>query len=432
MKALRSTALTVILFIAIFSFNPVKAAIADTSLADNISTQLHNKKQLPLYFPLSVKRFYTARDFKPVWLKKEKGETGHAWQAMLLLDCVLQYGLAHADYHPDELRYDLLHDIFEKPGSISKDKQARFELMLTDAMFTLMNHLHYGKLNPEYPANRIDAGLGGSRVEAILGIALAQADISPTLLAVQPKSVAYLELQQWMHKWKGQYVGDCYEVPEENVRKVAINMERLRWADIGEGPYMQVNIPSFMLSVYLADSTYQFKIVTGSPTTPTPLLKSEIYAVTAVPRLEIPGQLRTIEVTPRSIAKQAGLSTSLLVFPFASRYKIDMIEMTAPDWFKSSHRAFSRGNIGVEAPEKLASLLLKADGQANQSAMLLKTRQGGKGHVFRLKAPMPLKITYLTCFIKDGQLVNYEDVYQLDAKLEQAIYHTLPDRLAGR
>ncbi|MGY4386476.1 hypothetical protein ACVWYN_003531 [Pedobacter sp. UYP24] len=28
---------------------------------------------------------------------------------------------------------------------------------------------------------------------------------------------------------KGQYVGDCYEIPESEVRKIAINMERLRW-----------------------------------------------------------------------------------------------------------------------------------------------------------------------------------------------------------
>lgn len=417
--------------ILLTSWSVASASGIDTSLATRINTELHAEKQLPLYFPRSVKRFYTARNFQSAWLIRKKGETGHAWQAMLLLDCVLQYGLSHADYHPDELRYDLLHDIFEQPDKISEDRQARFELMLTDAMLTLMDHLHYGKLNPELPAIRIDAGEGDTRMESVLSTALARTDISEALLSVQPKGQAYMEMQRWMHKWKGQYLDDCYEVPEENVRKVAINMERLRWAAIGDGPYVQIDIPSFTLTLFLPDSTYHFKVVTGSRATPTPLLQSAIYAVNVVPKTELPDQLRTLELLPQS-TPQTGKAGSLLNFHFSSRNKIDLIEIKQTAWFKRNQRALSQGNIGVEKPEKLAALLLKADRQEGKIALLRRTRLAGNARTFRLQKPMPLKVTYLTCRFQDGQLVAYPDIYQLDTKLEQAIYHQLPTRPAGR
>ena len=416
----------------LFGLSVAAAAVADTSLADEISTQLHAKKQLPLYFPLSVSRFYMTQNFQQAWLKREPGEVGHQWQAMLLLDCVLQYGLAHSDYHPDELRYELLHDIYDAPGMVSKDKQARFDIMLTDAVLTILNHLHYGKINPEFTAARVDAGQGDMMMETVLAKALTQTDITPVLLSVQPKSPAYVSMQLWMRKWKGQLVDDCYTVPEENVRKVAINMERLRWADIGDGPYVQVNIPSYTLSLFLKDSTYRFKIITGAWTTPTPLLQSSLYSINTVSRTELSDQLRTMELLPNTMAKHTGPAKSLLVFLFSSRYKIDLIEMPEPSLFKNTQRALSHGNIGIEDARQLADLLLAAQGDGNRLTQLHQAVASGKSHAFSLKNPIPFKVTYITCLIKDGQLVTYNDVYQLDGKLEQAVYHNPPPALAGR
>lgn len=401
-----------------------KAAVIDTGLADQISLQLHAKKQLPLYFPLSVKRFYVSQNFQPVWLKQGKDEAGQTWQAMLLMDCVLEYGLAHSDYHPDELRYELLHEIFEQPDKISKERQARFDIMLTDAMLTILNHLHYGKLNPELPLASIDAGQGDVRMDVVLMNALLQNNIMPSVLAVQPKSQAYISMQQWLHKWKGQYLDDCYEVPEASVRKVAVNMERLRWADIGEKPYIQVNIPSFTLSLFLKDTTYRFKVVTGSPSTPTPLLQSAIYSVAAVPRAELPNQLRIMEQVPNMLAKRPGQAKALLVFLFANRHRIDLVEMPETAWFKATQRAFSRGNIGLEEPQRFAELLLATQGAAGQTALLRQSVTSGKSRALPLKTPVPFKVTYLTCMVRDGQVVTYGDIYQLDGKLEQALYQT--------
>ncbi|MBB5396883.1 hypothetical protein [Mucilaginibacter sp. AK015] len=402
---------------------PALALQPDPGLASQIRSQLQAKNKLALYFPRSVKRFYAARNFKPVWLIKETGETGHAWQAMLLLDCVVQYGLSYGDYHPDELKYGILRDIAEQPAKINRKQQARFEIMLTDAMLTLMVHLHYGKLNPDLPAAKIDAAYGDLRVETALAQALTQPDVTEKMLAVQPSGQAYQEMQNWMHKWKGQYLDDCYEVPEADVRKVAINMERLRWAAIGPGPYLQVDIPSFTLSLFLPDSVYRFKIVTGSRATPTPLLKSQLLAVSLVAGNSRP--YRQKHATPNQEDKKR----SLINFDFSGRGNLLMGEISEKAWFRQDMRALSIRNVGVDQAEKLAAILLQADRQPALVNALRHNRKAGRFMNVKLHKPVPLKITYLSCGFQDGQLITYPDIYQLDKKLEQAIYHELPKKL---
>ena len=414
------------LFLSFLNCGSALAFQTDTALASQIRVQLQVKKKLSLYFPRSVKRFYASRDFKPVWLIRERGETGHAWQAMLLLDCVLQYGLSHADYHPDELTYGVLHDIAEQSGKIGWEQQARFEIMLTDAMLTLMVHLHYGKLNPELPAVRVDAGRGDLRMETVLAQALSRPNIDETVLAVQPKGQAYQEMQYWMHKWKGLYLDDCYEVPEASVRKVAINMERLRWAAIGTGPYLQVDIPSFTLSLFLPDSVYRFKIIVGSRMTPTPLLRSHIVAINLVAENTWLDREKTLAVIPQN------KSRSLVKFVFSGRTTLNLGEIRETALFGRKVRALGLGDIGVDKADQLAALLLRADRQPAKQRALRQNRKAGQAMTINLHSPMPLKITYLSCGFQDAQLVTYPDIYQLDPKLEKAIYHEVPKKIAGR
>jgi murein L,D-transpeptidase YcbB/YkuD len=43
---------------------------------------------------------------------------------------------------------------------------------------------------------------------------------------------------------------------------------------------------------------------------------------------------------------------------------------------------------------------------------------------FVLKTPVPIKVTYLTCEVKEGVLITYKDIYDLDKSLEMALYNT--------
>lgn len=203
------------------------------STSMELSVQLKNQtRQSKLYYPKSVRRYYHQNGFQLMWIKN-KDQAKQTWEAMMLLDCVLQFGLSHADYHPRELIYDKLRTMINEPGEIAIGAQARFDILLTDALITLVNHLHYGKLNPYFSEKRIDELTKTAEFNAVdeLTKARLKADFTTAISTVQPKSKAYADLQSYMRLIKGQYVGDCYQTPESEVRKIAINMERLRWVE---------------------------------------------------------------------------------------------------------------------------------------------------------------------------------------------------------
>ena len=202
------------------------------SLAVQLRLQAQNpivtaikKSRVSLYYPRSVERFYKQNGYQLVWIAPDTVKT-HASEAMLMLDCVKLYGLSHADYHPKQLLYDQLHKLIEKGGT--KAEKAHYDILLTDAMIRLMNDLHYGKLNPVYTSAKIDRGVR-FRAEKELQIAIGNTTFLDAIDKSQPTSKLYLDMQDHMRLVVGQRSGDCYLIPPELVRKMAINLERLRW-----------------------------------------------------------------------------------------------------------------------------------------------------------------------------------------------------------
>src|SRR6187402_1169849 len=124
-------------------------------MAQNPVTDAIKRNRAGLYYPNSVERFYKENGYNLAWIAPDTIKT-HAWDAMLLLDCVLHYGLSHADYHPKQLQYVTLHKLINQKGTA--DENASYDVLLTDAMISFINNLHYGKLNPDYSPTKIDAG----------------------------------------------------------------------------------------------------------------------------------------------------------------------------------------------------------------------------------------------------------------------------------
>jgi murein L,D-transpeptidase YcbB/YkuD len=198
-----------LLFSMLFAQTRVYAQ--SSTISARLSTQLNSRtNQFTLRFPKSVKRYYVQNQLKMVWI--DKAQEKQTYEAMMLLDCVLQYGLAHADYHPTTLLYDNLQAMINEPEKISIEQRINFDIMLTDALITLINNLHYGKLNPHFQAKKLDAITRSIGFSAVAELARANAggDFTAAILTVQPKSKAYDDLQRYMRLVKGQYVGDCY------------------------------------------------------------------------------------------------------------------------------------------------------------------------------------------------------------------------------
>ncbi|HZY38372.1 MAG TPA: L,D-transpeptidase family protein [Mucilaginibacter sp.] len=438
----------------------------DSAIAGAIKAQLSDVKgQATLHFPKSVARFYNQSGFNAAWVEKVENPT-QTWEAMLMLDCVLQFGLSHDDYHPRELSYGLLHTILEKPTQVSAAEKAKYDILLTDALVTFTDHLHYGKLNPDFPAPKIDEGIpGGFNGDEALRAAISQPDFMKALIGVQPQSKAYADLQYHMHLLEGVYQGDCYDIPEETVRKMAINMERLRWASLNDSSYIQVNIPSFNLKYHLPDTTYEFKTVVGKPDWPTPTVNSAITYFTTAPEWRVPKKIFIKELLPKalknpdffesnqyalydkqgnyveadantlamvkqnpgnySLRQSSGCDNSLglIVFRFPNIFDIYLHDTPEKKYFKADERDFSHGCIRVEHAEKLADLILTRDGSENLIGVVHKAIAGYKTKDFKLNKPIPIKVTYITCEMQKGTLVTYKDIYDLDKRLEMVLYN---------
>ncbi|TSD66302.1 L,D-transpeptidase family protein [Inquilinus sp. KBS0705] len=431
-------------------------------LSAEIARQL-GKERLPLNFPLSVKRFYQQRQFDQNWIVKET-DAGQTWAAMLMIDCVLQFGLNHADYHPNELLYSKLHDILERPSQVPVSQQARFEIMLTDAMLSFANNLHFGKYNPRYPASKIDKGMLAFDAINLINKAMLNKDFMLTVISAQPQNKLYQNLQSRMHMVAGAQLGDCYEFPEADVRKMALNMERLRWAALDTDNYIQINVPSYKLNFYHKGAIDTFRVVVGKPGNSTPTLSSAIKYFTTSPDLKVPQKTFVNELLPKAIkdnaylannhfaiynkngmlispnktyllkikqspqryyaTKSAGCDNALgrVVFRFANIYDIHLNDTPEQGFFFEKNRALSNGCIRVQNAVKLAGLLLTSDDAQKNIPAMEKAIDNGVKKDFFLKKPTPIAVTYLTCEVVDGQLIVYNDVYGLDNSLDILLY----------
>jgi murein L,D-transpeptidase YcbB/YkuD len=348
------------------------SARKDTSIATVIKGQLalHRKE---LYFPNSVQRFYRHTGFKLAWIAPDTVKT-HATDAMLLLDCVVTYGLKHADYHPDQLLYDKLKLLRSSTGPVSNRQKAMFDILLTDAILAFENNLHYGRLNPTYPAAKIDLGIkDGFDAEKVLMKALKSQQFEKEISKVQPQTKAYTSLKHRMYLMKGLYELDCYEFSEADVQCVAINMERLRWYNTRKKTDIAINIPSGILTVHTKNNDQYFKIKIDKP---------------GMDQLE--ASLDYAKVTIGTAKGQL------------------FLQITRPGYQKQGEPI-----IKTLANKDTILIPISVVGGAKLLALLSNI---GK------KQPDPVSLTYLTCEIKNGQLVTYQDNFHADQKLKKALY----------
>ncbi|MFN0257602.1 hypothetical protein E6A44_018605 [Pedobacter ureilyticus] len=69
-------------------------------------TKYLEKRLFKLKYPRGIERFYSNVIFDQVWI------SSRTWAAMMLTECVLQYGLSHTNYHPHQLVHGKLRRVF--------------------------------------------------------------------------------------------------------------------------------------------------------------------------------------------------------------------------------------------------------------------------------------------------------------------------------
>ncbi|BAP32416.1 uncharacterized protein CHSO_3379 [Chryseobacterium sp. StRB126] len=420
-----------------------------SSLKDNVTLS-------KLHYPKSVMRFYARNNSECAWINAQKSDQSEI--AMLLLEYSDQFGLSLSDYHWDAISLQKLRNLRDTPAEKNPNEKAVFDILMTDALISFINNLHFGKYNPLYDSSYIDTNdVNGFRSEDILTNARQQKDFLKTILEVQPKIKAYTDFQNYLSALYAE--NDCIASQTE-MEKIMINMERLRWIDTKDTTYILVNIPSYTLKLYHQDTVFDFKVIIGKPTTRTPVLRSSINYFTTAPDWKVPQSIFVKEMLPKilkspqyleshhysiydksghqveisssklkeirqnpyrySVRQSSGCDNALgaVVFRFENSYGIYLHDTSQKQLFNKEERALSHGCIRVENAEKLASLMLKNDGSANKIPILENAMAEYKRKDFVLKQPVPIIITYLTCLIIDGKPVLYKDIYHLDDSLE--------------
>ena len=384
------------LIIIFLYFNAKAATIgqpANQDVSMVIKLQLNKGK---LNYPLSVRKFYQINTYKMSWIAPDTVKM-HALDALLLLDCVSQYGFDQTDFHPQQLVNKQLQLLTELDSKADVAEKVSFDILLTDAMLTLINNLHYGKVNPNFPASKIDRENSDELVASTWLIkAMADQDFMKTVLSVQPKSKMYKDLQDLMRLMTGQYIGDSYVVPVGRIKKVAINMERLRWLKPGLPGHITINVPSQSLWYSSAGKVNRFPIHIELPSQLVPMVEASLVAVWT-------GTLISTQQKQVSAAKR-------------------LLFLALKDDFHTYLPFGDHSHVYIEQGERLAEWLLTNDGSANKISGLLKAMEAGSQQQFILKRTVAIKIIYITCELKDGIFVQYPDSYELDKDLENALY----------
>lgn len=262
--------------------------------------------------------------------------------------------------------------------------------------------------------------------------------------------------------------------PPQRTRQMALTLERLRWTPLLYGPRMiVVNIPEFVLRAYETQGSHvkldlEMRIIVGRALdTRTPIFLEDMRFIEFSPYWNVPRSIARGETLPklrrdpayftqqgfefvsqdgtieRSISDAAidavqrgewrirqrpGPHNALgdIKFIFPNDQNIYLHHTPAPQLFSRTRRDFSHGCIRIESPVQLALFVLRGSPEWTETR-IDEAMRAGKSRTIKLDQSIPVLIAYSTAVVKNGGKVYfYPDIYQQDARLEQAL------RNAGR
>jgi L,D-transpeptidase YcbB len=257
------------------------------------------------------------------------------------------------------------------------------------------------------------------------------------------------------------------DVPvEARVRQMEINLERRRWMadDLGVF-YVFVNIADAHLKVVeeLADrekTVFVSRLVVGKPFTRTPVFSDAMSYLVFNPYWGVPASIANKEFLPKLKADPGALTAQgirmfannteidpysvdwasatripyqlrqdpgpanalgRVKFMFPNSFNVYIHDTPSKSLFEKESRFFSYGCMRVETPDRLAEVLLSAQGWTMDR--IKAEIATGQQRIVRLETKVPVHITYLTAWVnKDGTVHFRTDVYDRDPRLAAALF----------
>jgi L,D-transpeptidase YcbB len=421
--------------------------------------------RLDLQASADTRAFYDST-YTPAWVGADTLSTA---AALALLAQAPAYGLRMTYYHWPLLP-QLLRDSLTRPAAPLRraQQQARFEVLLTDAVLRFMSDLRRGRLHPHTPSAAEEAAKQPWQPAAVLRAGLAQGQVGAAMTAGQPTNREYQQLQRALAAWLAHPAdpADSLGLHQAQYEQAAVNLERWRWdAFAAESAYVLVNLPAYELAVIDHDSAMQqHRVIIGSPKTPTPTFSSRIGYFTLAPDWNVPRSIAIKEMLPRlrkdagylernelalfdqhnqlldatrinwsnvtdrsfnyQIRQAAGCDNALgnIVFRFANPYSIYIHDTPLRQFFRQNVRALSHGCIRLADPLKLASYLLSRENRTAELPSETECANQPRPRDIRLRHPMPLHICYATCVVEKQELRFLPDVYDLDEAIRKQLF----------
>ena len=250
--------------------------------------------------------------------------------------------------------------------------------------------------------------------------------------------------------------------PQARLRKLELNMERLRWMprDFGREHFL-VNQPAY--EVYLVRdgrTTWKSRVVIGKPTNQTAFFSDVMEYMEFNPYWGVPQSIITKEMMPKLLrdpgwldkqgyelydrkgrrisswevdwSQYAGQSKvpfdvrqppgeknalGRMKFMFPNAHAIYMHDTPMRHLFKRRKRAYSHGCVRVAKPWEMARLVTGLSEEEVHRHV-----DSGKNHKLMLPRKIPVHLVYFTAWPDDqGRIHYYEDVYGRDKLLRKAL-----------
>ena len=226
--------------------------------------------------------------------------------------------------------------------------------------------------------------------------------------------------------------------------QIAANLERLRWLPRDPGQrYVLVNVPAFRLQAFdSGQKVLEMKVIVGEEYEgkKTPVFADSMETVVFRPYWQITPNIQAKEIEPKVAADPGYLekndmeyyqdggqtrirqrpgdknSLGLVKFLFPNSFNIYLHGTPEGQLFDKDIRAFSHGCIRIEKPEEMASWVL-----GWPMDRVIEYEHGANNQSVRLPHKVPVYITYLTTYMRDGDLYFGNDLYGRDDQLVQQI-----------
>lgn len=237
--------------------------------------------------------------------------------------------------------------------------------------------------------------------------------------------------------------------PKEAIRKMLINMERMRWvpAEINKD-FLLVNIPEFKLHVFEnAVPSFSMDVVVGTTQHNTVVFSGDLKYIVFSPFWNVPASIVKNEIVPGMkkdnnyiarhnmeitgytgnipvVRQKPGANNSLgkVKFLFPNSYNIYLHDTPQKSLFGEERRAFSHGCIRLSEPRKLAGFLLRNDSTWTAS-QITAAMNSGKERSVTLKEPVKVFVGYFTAWVNSAGELNFrEDIYGHDVRIAEKIF----------